>query len=119
TIHPNTAAVTVDDGYEEFFSLAVPVLRTYGVPASVFVISDFIDGRLWVWTDRLRFIFEHAPRHSLAFMYRGTSRIVDLRCDDDRRRLEEYWREHAKTLTASERQDLLENLAEAFGIEIP
>jgi len=44
--------VTVDDGYDEFFSLAVPVLRANGITASIFVISDFIEGRLWPWTDR-------------------------------------------------------------------
>src|SRR5947208_2532423 len=47
TLRPYTTAVTIDDGYYEAFSLAAPVLRKYGVPATFFVVSDFADGRLW------------------------------------------------------------------------
>jgi len=119
-VRPNTAAVTVDDGYDEFFSLAVPVLRANGITASIFVISDFIEGRLWPWTDRLRFIFEHAPRCQVTFTYQGRTRVVDLRGDeDDRRRIEEHWSEHAKAITTAERQDLLGTLAEACDVEVP
>ena len=118
-IRPNTAAVTVDDGYEDFFSLAVPVLRSYGIRGSVFVITDFVDGRLWPWTDRLRFVFEHAPCSPITFSYRDMTRVLDLQHDDSRRQLEEHWRAHAKTVTAAEGDELVEQLADACGIDIP
>jgi len=118
-VRPYAAAVTVDDGYEEFFSLAVPVLRTYGIPASVFVISDFVDGRLWPWTDRFRFVFEHAPRGPVVFEHRGSARVLRIRDEEDRWRLEESWREYAKTIPVAERDDLLGAIADACGVDIP
>jgi peptidoglycan/xylan/chitin deacetylase (PgdA/CDA1 family) len=119
TVRPSTVAVTIDDGYEEVFSLAAPVLRTCGIPASIFVVSDFVDGRLWPWTDQFRFVFDHAPRQPVTFEHRGSPHVVHLGRDEDRQRVRERWVEYAKTIAVSERDDLLGAVAEACGIEIP
>ncbi len=116
---PNTAVVTIDDGYHEVFSLAAPVLRHYGVPASVFVVSDFIDGRMWLWPDRFRFVFEQAPVGQVVIRHRGSFRLIEIRTELDRRRAEEFWREYAKGMPAAERDELLGEVAEACRVELP
>jgi len=42
-------AVTFDDGYRDVLDLAAPILERYGIPATVFVNSDFLgtDRRFW------------------------------------------------------------------------
>lgn len=42
-------AVTLDDGYEDNFLVAAPILRRLGVPATFFVVSDYVgsDRRFW------------------------------------------------------------------------
>ncbi len=43
---PRKAAVlTFDDGYESVYRLAFPLLKKHGLPATVFVYTDFIGGR--------------------------------------------------------------------------
>lgn len=118
-MRPNTAVVTVDDGYHEVFSLAAPVLRRYAIPASFFVVSDFVDGRLWLWTDRFRYTFERAPRGTVAFTHRGMTCVLEIRDECDRWRAEERWRQYAKGISPSEREELLHAIAEACGIRIP
>lgn len=41
---PNTVVLTFDDGYEDNYLLAYPVLKKYSLPAIIFVIADSIDG---------------------------------------------------------------------------
>ncbi|MBA2620614.1 MAG: polysaccharide deacetylase family protein [Acidobacteria bacterium] len=52
----NAAIVTIDDGYHDAYEIAFPLLKKFGAPATLFAITDFIDGKIWVWTDKMRFI---------------------------------------------------------------
>lgn len=56
TLPPYALVITFDDGYRNFFDYALPVLRQYGLPATMFAASDFVLRRIPLWVDRL----EHA-----------------------------------------------------------
>ena len=119
TVKPYSAAVTFDDGFHEVFTLAAPVLRRYGVPASFFVVSDFVEGRLWLWPDRFRYVFDRAPRGRVEFSQRGSIYVLEIGKNQDRWRAEEQWIEYAGKLPVAEREELLEAIAEASGVKIP
>jgi peptidoglycan/xylan/chitin deacetylase (PgdA/CDA1 family) len=57
---PNALTVTIDDGYRDFFAEAFPVFNAWGVPATVFLITDFIDGKLWPWWNQVEYAVEHS-----------------------------------------------------------
>lgn len=57
---PNAVAVTIDDGYADYFHVAHPCFVMHGIPTTVFVTERFIDGSCWLWFDRLT----HAVRAS-------------------------------------------------------
>lgn len=118
-LHPNAVAVTFDDGYHDVVSLAAPVLRQYSIPASLFVVSDFVEGRMWLWPDRLRFIVERAPHGTTAFQHgRSTGQIV-IRGDADRWTEEARWCKYVKTLSVAAREELLSAMAEGCGVWVP
>lgn len=46
-------ALTFDDGYQDFYENAYPVLREYGYPSTVFLVSDLIGKEnLWDYQER-------------------------------------------------------------------
>lgn len=47
------AAITFDDGYRDFYSHALPLLKKKGVPAAVFVVTDLVGTRTVQTHDRL------------------------------------------------------------------
>ena len=47
------AAITFDDGYRDVYEQAYPMLVRKGVPAAVFVVTDFIGRASWQHHDRL------------------------------------------------------------------
>src|SRR3990170_1756304 len=50
-------AITFDDGYESFYTLAYPLLGKYDFPATVFLPTDFIGKGKIFWWDELNQIF--------------------------------------------------------------
>jgi peptidoglycan/xylan/chitin deacetylase (PgdA/CDA1 family) len=52
TLPPRAACITFDDGYADNADVALPVLQHYGVPATFFVASGFLDGGC-MWNDAI------------------------------------------------------------------
>ena len=52
---PHTTAITFDDGYYDFLN-AYPILKKYHAPATVFLITGYLDSGGGKWEDRLAFL---------------------------------------------------------------
>lgn len=50
-IQPYTVAVTFDDGYRNNFTQALPVLRRYNVPATLFITNGYISSGQMLWPE--------------------------------------------------------------------
>ena len=59
------AAITVDDGYADFHSIAAPILVDRKMSATLYATSGFIDGQCWMWWDALRVLIEEHPTGTL------------------------------------------------------
>jgi peptidoglycan/xylan/chitin deacetylase (PgdA/CDA1 family) len=61
----NTAAITFDDGLENNFTYAYPLLQRLLMPATIFLVSDFVGTNNLLWFDRLYVQFTETTVTSL------------------------------------------------------
>jgi peptidoglycan/xylan/chitin deacetylase (PgdA/CDA1 family) len=100
---PNSAVVTVDDGHRDFFEIAYPVFSAYRIPVTVYLVTDFLDRRLWLWADQVRYAFEHTK----------------LQTEEQKKSAARETCEALKLLPNEERLAALAGLAERLQVQIP
>src|SRR5437763_4645722 len=85
-----TAAVafTVDDGYAGFARIAAPIFAQYDCPVTLFVTTGFLDGRLWLWWDRVTYLFKHTQCGSLVLNLGSEQRVYRWSRPDGRVRVQ-------------------------------
>jgi peptidoglycan/xylan/chitin deacetylase (PgdA/CDA1 family) len=62
---PRTVCITFDDGYRSVHDLALPILRKFNLPATVFVTSGFVGGVGNMWNDRIIHAVQSLPAGAL------------------------------------------------------
>lgn len=116
---PRAACVTIDDGFADAYEIAFPLLRQHEVPAALFVITDFLDGRAWMWTDKLRHVALSTKAERLKTELCGRSFEIRLAGRDSRLGAAGRVNSQLKRLAPSEREEAIERIAEAHGVELP
>lgn len=71
----NAVAVTFDDGYSDLHTHALPVLRKYEIPATVYLTADCIESGEVAWYDKIFLALQVAPAGPLDIPIRGAGRI--------------------------------------------
>jgi peptidoglycan/xylan/chitin deacetylase (PgdA/CDA1 family) len=69
---PPTLAITFDDGYRDLYNYALPVLQTYEIPATIYLIGRCMETGETPWYDR---IFASLALQSSTFLEVETNRI--------------------------------------------
>jgi peptidoglycan/xylan/chitin deacetylase (PgdA/CDA1 family) len=116
----NALVITVDDGYRDFYQVAYPVLSEYGIPATVYLVSDFVDRTLWLWVDQVRYGFLHGEARSFQMEIAGRPPLrFELGTRETRTRAARAVTEAAKQLSNAERLRLLQGLPEQLEVRLP
>src|SRR5262245_57332335 len=77
-IPPRLAAITIDDGYRDAYEIAFPILRKHCAPATVFVVTEFVEGTAWIWTDKPRYLTTAAAARALEIGIGGRNLRLEL-----------------------------------------
>jgi peptidoglycan/xylan/chitin deacetylase (PgdA/CDA1 family) len=76
---PYALVLTFDDGYRNNLTHALPLLRRYGAPASIFVTTDKISQRSLFAFDRLDYALQHVPEEEIEVQAGGLRRSLASR----------------------------------------
>ena len=68
---PYSYAITFDDGFENNYSIAVPILEKYSTSATFYVSTNLVDKNLMTWIDRIEYCFENVNQASVQLPWRN------------------------------------------------
>ncbi|PCJ99945.1 MAG: hypothetical protein COA45_03790 [Zetaproteobacteria bacterium] len=57
----NSFAITFDDGFENNYSVAAPILNALDLPSTFYITTDFIENGTMSWTDQAEYALENMP----------------------------------------------------------
>lgn len=113
------AVITIDDGYRDVFEIAEPVLRKFNLPATLFAVTDFLDGKIWIWTDKMRFLTSQTKFTEIKINLNDKEIKGKLSDADSRFILAGKLNSELKKLSDEEKDKEINRLAQEFGVEIP
>jgi peptidoglycan/xylan/chitin deacetylase (PgdA/CDA1 family) len=113
------ASIAIDDGYRDAYEIAFPILREYQAPATLFVVTDFIDRKTWLWTDKLRYLAGRASPDDLRITINGGKLRPLPRPYSSRMEAATRINSALKLLPGELREDLIRRIASSLGVELP
>lgn len=120
TLPPNSTAITIDDGYRDAFDIAFPLLKKFGLPATVYAITDFLDEKIWVWTDLMRYILLNTKNEQIAIEFDEKDKVETVLTDEARKvEMAMHINSRLKKLPNDQRDRKINDIAKALNVEIP
>ena len=111
-------AFTIDDGYFDQGHIAGPIFAEFDCPATIFTVSDFIDGKIWLWWDQMAYIFRHTRRPEIVAHVGAEEFRFPLRSDADRMSYFPFSIEIQEAPHA-DRVACIQEMAQSAEVEIP
>jgi len=120
SLPPHALAVTVDDGYGDFQEAGYPVFAEYGIPVTVFLVTDFLDGKSWLWFDRVVYAFGQAKASEASIEMPG-GKVLHFKLESAaaRRAAGQHVADLAVALTPADRRELVGELPQLLKTEMP
>jgi len=114
----NTVVVTFDDGYGSNHALAFPVLKKYGVPVEIFITTDFIEEKEFLWPDRLEYALTRAEPFSGEIRDGDSAVRISTESREDRIKTDESVRKLLKSIDQAKRPGIMEVLENEAGTKL-
>lgn len=112
-------AFTIDDGYADHAEVAGPLFAEHDCPVTTFVATGFVDGRLWMWWDRIEHAFRHARRDAVALTLADAPWQAAWQDDAGRRAAQVDFTERCKRVPDAAKLAAIEALAAALEVALP
>lgn len=113
TLPDRAVAITFDDGYLDALTVASPILRGLGIPATFFVNTDKVERRHERWSDILERIFlsDSAVPSILGLRLSGSSRVIQTGNRQERQAAYNEICDLGLALSSPEREELIETVS--------
>lgn len=117
TIPPRALIITFDDGYRDNYESAWPILKEYGVPATMFATAGFIGRRRMFWWDKIAYAIKRSERDRIETGL-PIELSIDIRSFPDRQAAARQVIRKAKNFREEEKEEFIRELSGQLGVEI-
>ncbi|HJT52156.1 MAG TPA: polysaccharide deacetylase family protein [Nitrosospira sp.] len=114
---PRAACITFDDGYADNVEIALPILQKYGIRATFFVATRFLDGGR-MWNDTVIELIRRAPGEILDLSRIGLGRF-EIKSIPQRRQVIHHLLHELKYLPLESRQSAVEAMCALIPAVLP
>ena len=111
------AAITFDDGYADNLLHAAPILKRYGLPATVFVATGFLDGGR-MWNDTIIESIRSTAAREIDATSLGLG-VLEMETTEQKRLVLEKLLTKIKFLSPQDRSDAVDLVKEHCAAELP
>lgn len=126
--------ITFDDGWLDNYQHAYPILTARGVPATIFLATDFVATHEWFWPEKLTYLVDRAADATMSserkeafvlalnrFLERGEDTVASLTETDSELRNDALGElvEQLKVVRVEKIHDLLQQLADLLQVKFP
>jgi len=120
SLPPNTTVITIDDGYSDAYEIAFPVLKKFNLPATVYAVTDFLDGKCWLWTDLMRYVLLETKNDSVKIEFGGQNEIkAELKDKTQRFETASRINSRLKKMLNEQKEAKIKEIAKSLNVEIP
>ena len=116
SIPANAAVLTFDDGYRDSYLNAFPILKRYGVPATIFLATGHIDSGTPFWWDRVDYALHNTALEKVESDQLGTYHFKNT---TERWLAARTIRGRLRDLLDSEKNLAIEELVKRLGVDMP
>lgn len=114
---PYSLVLTFDDGFRNNYTIAYPILRELGLPATIFLVTGYLDSDQALWPDVLFQAIHRTPVEVLDLADLGDG-VHSLKTLADRRSSFLAVVEHLKTLPVDEKNRRLEEITRRLKFDL-
>jgi peptidoglycan/xylan/chitin deacetylase (PgdA/CDA1 family) len=112
-------AFTIDDGYYDHAEIAEPIFSEFDCPVTVFVVTGFLDGRLWLWWDQIEYVLRATARDSIRLSISGMEVEYGWSNELEQARVRDDIVRRCKTVSDEKKHATIAVLSRQAEVELP
>jgi peptidoglycan/xylan/chitin deacetylase (PgdA/CDA1 family) len=116
---PNALAVTVDDGYRDFSLYGYPVFQEFGIAPTVYLVSDFLDRKCWLWWNEIQYAIERSRNCTIRIAIGEHNYDLPVTTEAEKARSSELLIEDLKSLPNQDREEAKARILHSLDVPIP
>lgn len=110
-------AFTIDDGFYDQASLAAPVFLEFDCPVTIFLVTGFMDNKLWPWFAQVEFLIHRSKADAIELNILDESLTINIK--PGRSLAVKTIQEKIKLVDGESIPYILDQLAHSTNVDIP